>query len=89
MREPAGKCDVCGLSGSPEASMSITEAGNTCQACYFKWEQAQRQQMLEAEREASRAAHSSYRWRALAAVVIAIVLIVVSNWSRCGATPSP
>jgi len=84
MREPAGKCDVCGMSGFPEASLSITEAGNTCQGCYFKWEQAQRAQMLEAEREASRAAHSNYRYRLIAAAAFALIVVIASNWHSCG-----
>ncbi len=83
MREPAGKCDVCGLSGFPEATMSITEAGNTCQTCYFKWEQAQRQQMLEAEREASRAVHRSFRLRMLLGALIALVIVVATSVKNC------
>ena len=84
MRDPAGKCEVCGLSGFPEASLSITEAGNTCQSCYFKWEQAQRAQMLEAEREASRAVHRSYRYRMLAGAVLALLIMIAASWKSCG-----
>jgi hypothetical protein len=84
MRDPAGKCDVCGLSGFPEASLSITEAGNTCQSCYFKWDQAQRAQALEAERAASRAAYSSFRYRMIGAAVIALIIVIAANWHGCG-----
>jgi hypothetical protein len=84
MREAAGKCDVCGLSGFPEASLSITEGGQTCQPCYFKWEQAQRAQMLEAEREAKNAVHRTYRWRLLAGAVLGLIMVVASSLRHCG-----
>jgi hypothetical protein len=84
MREPAGLCAVCGLSGFADAAMSYTEAGLTCPGCYLKWQQQQREQALEAERAAARAAHSSYRWRMIAVAAFALILVIVSNWSRCG-----
>ncbi len=84
MREPAGKCDVCGLSGFAEASMSITEGGNTCPHCYLKWEQGQREQMLAAERQAKLAVHRSFRWRMIAVAFFALVVVIAANWKRCG-----
>jgi hypothetical protein len=84
VREPAGKCAACGLSGFAEASMSITEAGNTCPHCYLKWEQSQRQQMLAAERDANLAVHRSFRWRMIAAAFFVLIIVIAANWKSCG-----
>jgi hypothetical protein len=83
-REPAGKCDVCGLSGFSAAAMSITEAGNTCQSCYFKWQERQREQANLAEKEASAAAHRFYRWRLIAVAVVGLIFVIAANWKNCG-----
>jgi hypothetical protein len=80
MREPAGLCSVCGLSGFPEATLSYSETGLTCQTCHFKWEIAQREQALAAEREAANAVHRWRRWRMLAVAVLALVFVIASNW---------
>jgi hypothetical protein len=64
--------------------MSITEGGATCASCYFKWEQAQRQQMIAAEREAKLAVHRSLRWRMLAGALLALIIVIAANWKNCG-----
>ena len=84
MREAAGKCQVCGLSGFPEASLSITEAGATCQGCYFKWQQGQREQALEAERQAIAGSYRVFRWRMIGVAIFALLVVIATNWKSCG-----
>ncbi|MDB4966032.1 MAG: hypothetical protein JWN44_1721 [Myxococcales bacterium] len=79
MREPAGLCTGCGLSGFADATMSFSETGLVCQSCYFKWELAQREQALEAERAASRAVHRSHRWRLVAIGAVGLIMVIVSR----------
>ena len=80
LREPFNACAVCGRSGFPDATMSITEAGATCQGCYAQWQQRQRDESLAADRAAKEAV-GRFRQRALAVVLIVVaVLFVVSVW---------
>jgi hypothetical protein len=89
IRAPAGLCSVCGLSGFADASMSFTEAGSTCPNCYLKWQQAQRQQMLDDEREASRGIHREFRWLMIASAIVALLVVIAANWKTCGNLTAP